>query len=112
MTAEVVTIDIWDALTVRLDRAMGPPVVSSLIVVEVVAPITVVVSVSGTITRTGVPSPHSASVDGSWGATTLSTILGSANTRSTLDPEPVQRRRSARAQHAKQQKIPIKYSAN
>jgi hypothetical protein len=67
MAVEVVTAAVWDAPIVRLVVAVGSPPASSLIVTEVVALATVVVSIFGTFSRTGLPSPHTTSIDGSWG---------------------------------------------
>jgi hypothetical protein len=61
VVAEVVAAAVWDSPTAGPVVAMGPLVVTSLDIVEVMAPAVVVVSIFGI----GVPSSHSASIDGS-----------------------------------------------
>jgi hypothetical protein len=69
---------------------VGLQAATSLVVTEAVAPITVVVSVSDTISRIEVPLLCTASGDGSLGGgMTLRSILGSASTDSTPGLGPV-----------------------
>jgi hypothetical protein len=87
MTAEVVTASIWGTPTVGLDGVVMPPSATSLIVTEAAAPIVVVVTISGTVSMYGVPSPRSTSIDGPWASRHSETSWAPRAPRALLAPD-------------------------
>jgi hypothetical protein len=79
--------------SVKPIEAEGSPAATSLIAEEVAAPTAVVMSVTSTVSRIGVPMPQTASADGSW------------DPRSSPGSKPLWRRRPASGQHTRQRKF-------